>query len=157
LAPRVAPCSLTQQKAAPLPIQFPVARGTILLCDYSTGFRPEMVKRRPAVVISHRLPHRDGLATVVPLSTMQPRHPVPYVCEIVLSAPLPAPFTALVMWAKADMLATVGFGRLDLFRTSRDAGGRRRYLHPRLPPDDIARIEVAICHALGLPVLTEPP
>jgi uncharacterized protein YifN (PemK superfamily) len=140
-----------------LPIQFPVARGTILLCDYSTGFRPpEMVKRRPAVVISHRLPHRDGLATVVPLSTTPPRHPVPYICEMVLSAPLPAPFTALVMWAKADMLATVAFGRLDLFRTSRDASGRRRYLHPRLPPADIARIEAAICHALGLPILTEP-
>ncbi len=140
-----------------MPIQFPVARGTILLCDYSTGFRPpEMVKRRPAVVISHRLPHRDGLATVVPLSTTPPQRPVPYVCEIVVSPPLPAPYNALVMWAKADMLATVGFDRLDLFRTGRDPGGRRRHLQPRLPPDDIARIEAAICHALGLPILTEP-
>jgi uncharacterized protein YifN (PemK superfamily) len=44
-------------------IKYPVGIGTILLCDYSRGgFQPpEMVKKRPAVVISPRLPHRDGL------------------------------------------------------------------------------------------------
>ncbi|WP_198669160.1 type II toxin-antitoxin system PemK/MazF family toxin [Elioraea thermophila] len=61
-----------------MPILYPVAAGTILLCDDDTGFRPpEMVKRRPVVVVSPRLPHRDGLATVVPLSTTAPREPVP--------------------------------------------------------------------------------
>lgn len=47
-------------------IRFPVSPGTILLCDYATGFRaPEMVKRRPAVVISPHLRHRDRLCSVV--------------------------------------------------------------------------------------------
>ena len=77
-----------------MPISFPVARSTILLCDYSTGFRePEMVKRRPVVVVSHRLPRRDGLCTVVPLSTTPP--PVPglaYVYELTLDPALPEPF-----------------------------------------------------------------
>ena len=61
-----------------MPISFPVAPGTVLLCDYSSGFRPpEMAKRRPSVVISLRLPHRNGLCTVVPLSGSSPRETSP--------------------------------------------------------------------------------
>ena len=134
-------------------ILYPVALGTILLCDYSLGgFRePEMVKRRPAVVVSPRLPHRDGLCTVVPLSTTAPLHPVGYVVELDVPMPLPSPFDAPKVWAKCDMLATVGFERLDLFRTKRDQGGRRKYLHPRLPAEDLARVRAAILAALGMP------
>jgi uncharacterized protein YifN (PemK superfamily) len=140
-----------------LSIQFPVAPGTILLCDYDSGFRPpEMVKRQPVIAVSPRLPHRDGLVTVVPLSTTPPQWPVAYVCELELPVPLPAPFAAPVVWAKADMLATVGFGRLDLFRTERDHGGRRKYLHPRLNAEDLARVRHAICQALGIYPLTLP-
>lgn len=137
-------------------IQYPVSPGTLLLCNYDTGFNPpEMVKRRPAVVISPRLPRRDGLCTVVPLSTTPPDHDVPYQCRIELPAPLPEPFTALVVWAKADMMATVGFQRLDLFRTARDQSGRRKYLTPKLPPDDLLRVRVSVLHALGLSDLTK--
>ncbi len=43
--------------------------GSTLICNYGTGFvAPEMVKRRPVVVIS-RLRRRADLCTVVPLST----------------------------------------------------------------------------------------
>lgn len=139
-----------------MPIQFPVAVGTILLCDYSTGFRaPEMVKRRPAVVVSPRLPRRDGLCAVVPLSTAPPVADLPYLCRLVVTPTLPAPFDAAVMWAKCDMLATVCFERLDLFRTGRDQYGKRKYLHPRLPPDDLRRIRAAMLHGLGLGALTD--
>jgi uncharacterized protein YifN (PemK superfamily) len=120
-----------------MPIQFPVAPGTLLLCNYDTGFRPpEMVKRRPAVVISPRLPHRHNLCTVVPLSTTAPEREVDYVCQVAAPMPLPAPWDKPVMWVKADMLATVCLDRLDLFRTGRDQYGKRRYLHPQLPPAD---------------------
>jgi len=38
-----------------LALQFSPAPGAIVICDYSTGFRPpEMVKVRPVVVISPR-------------------------------------------------------------------------------------------------------
>lgn len=134
-------------------IRYPVGVGTILRCDYARGgFRPpEMTKARPAVVISPRLPYRDGLCTVVPLSTTPPKQPVPYVVEIELDLPLPAPFDRSVMWAKCDMLATIGFDRLDLFRTARDrASGLRRYLRPRLAPDDLARVHQGVLCALGL-------
>ncbi|WP_244600192.1 type II toxin-antitoxin system PemK/MazF family toxin [Blastochloris tepida] len=113
-----------------------------------------MVKRRPAVVISPRLRHRDGLCTVVPLSTTPPAQDVPYVVHVRLAAPLPAPFDALEMWAKCDMVATVGFCRLDLFRTGRDAAGRRKYLQPKLGRADFERIQRGVLTGLGLLHLT---
>ena len=52
-----------------MPLRFHPRVGSILICDYSTGFvAPEMVKRRRVVVIS-RLRQRADLYTVVPLST----------------------------------------------------------------------------------------
>lgn len=133
-------------------IQFAVAPGTVVLCDYSFGFRPpEMVKRRPAVVISPRLPHRDRLCTVVPLSGSPPAHEIAYQCRIELLEALPTPFEQTVWWAKADMLATVSFDRLDLFRTARDReSGRRRYMHPKIIAADFKRVQDCVLHALGL-------
>ncbi|WP_189411433.1 type II toxin-antitoxin system PemK/MazF family toxin [Neogemmobacter tilapiae] len=59
-----------------MPIKFPPARKSILICDFNMGgFQPpEMVKRRPVVVLVGRLPHRANLATVVPLSGTPPNH-----------------------------------------------------------------------------------
>ena len=114
-----------------------------------------MVKRRPAVVISPRLPHRDNLCAVVPLSTTPPGRDVSYVCRLEYAVLLPPPFDRdLVCWAKADMVATVAFARLDLFRTKRDASGRRKYLHPRLSENDLRRVRAAVLHGLGLGSLT---
>lgn len=135
----------------PMPIQFDLPPGTLALCDYGTGFRPpEMVKRRPVVIVSPRLTFRRGLATVVPLSTTPLEAPQPYHLALRLEAPLPPPFDAPEMWAKADMLATVSFERLDLFRTGRDQYGKRRYLKPRLSAEELAALRTCIGHALGL-------
>lgn len=134
-----------------MPIQYPVSPGTILLCDYTTGFQPpEMVKRRPAIVVSPRIPYRDRLCTVVPLSGTAPTHPVLYQCRLVLDQALPEPFAQTIWWAKADMMATVGFGRLDLFRTRRDQTGRRKYLQPRLSKEQLEEIYGAVLSSLGL-------
>jgi mRNA interferase MazF len=137
-----------------------VGPGTLLRCDYSRGgFQsPEMVKARPVVVISPRLPHRDGLCTVVPRSTSEPEHPVPYVVRLeVASKGLPVPYDAPVVWAKCDMLSTVAFARLDLFRTGRDFQGKRRYLHPKLGPVDLDRVRAGVLFALGMGHLTLTP
>lgn len=109
-----------------------------------------MVKPRPAIVVSPRLPHRDGLCTVVPISGEAPEHAVEYAVRLEFDPPLPFPFIHKVAWAKCDMLATVGFQRLDLFRTERDQYGRRRYLHPKLSADDFARVQSGVKAALGL-------
>lgn len=66
---------------------------------------------------------------------------------------LPPPFAHSIWWVKADMLATVSLERLDLFRTGRDQeSGRRRYLHPKLPPADLERIRKCVLFALGMAV-----
>ena len=136
-------------------IQYAVAPGTILLCDYDTGFRePEMVKRRPAIVISPRLPHRDNLCAVVPLSTTSPDRPQDYHCELMLAPPLPSPWDNPHVWVKADMIATVCFSRLDLFQTKRDQSGKRKYLHPKLNLDQMKAVHSAILHGIGLGILT---
>ncbi|MDF2097325.1 type II toxin-antitoxin system PemK/MazF family toxin [Aquibaculum arenosum] len=133
-------------------IKYDVQAGTLLLCDYDLGgFKPpEMVKRRPVVVISPRLRHRSFLCTVVPLSTTAPAAPVRHQCRIVPDRPLPGRWSAPEFWAKADMLATVGFKRLDLFRTERDQLGKRKYIHPKLHPDDLQRVRACVLCALGL-------
>lgn len=137
-------------------ISYPVGPGTILRCDYSRGgFQPpEMVKARPAVVISPRLPHRAGLCTVVPISGDANEHPSAWDIRIEFDPPLPYPFGHSVAWAKCDMLATVAFDRLDLFQTDRDQYGKRKYLHPKVLTDDLVRIRNGVLFALGLGNLT---
>ena len=47
--------------------------GTILMCDFSAGFKaPEMVKVRPVIVVSPKRKHCSGLCTVVAISTVTP-------------------------------------------------------------------------------------
>lgn len=132
-------------------IKFPVGVGTVLLCDYSRGgFQPpEMVKRRPAIVISPRLPYRDGLCSVIPLSQDEPARELDYVTLIEFREPLPHPFPYKAFWAKCDMIATVSFDRLDLFHTVRDHG-KRKYLHPKVTAEDVARVRACVLKAIGL-------
>jgi len=133
-------------------IQFPVAPGTILLCDYDRGgFQPpEMVKRRLAVVISPRLAHRDGLSSVVPLSTTPPHKPVAYGLEIELPGALPPPFDDPVMWAKCDMVSCVSHARLDLIRGGRTDTGQRKYIKPRLASDVFEALQTSVLAGLGI-------
>ena len=105
-----------------------------------------MVKRRPVIVVSKQLQHRGMLCTVVPLSTTAPKFEVPYVHKLKLEKPLSPAFPDIEMWAKIDMLATVGFHRLDLFRTMRDQTGRRRYFFPKVTQADMRAIRVGISH-----------
>jgi mRNA interferase MazF len=134
-------------------LKYVVSPKTILLCDYSMGgFRPpEMQKRRPAVVLVGRLPRRDNLVTVVPLSGTESDPRNLYHCRIELSSPLPEPFAETVWWAKCDMVATVGLVRCDLFQTARDQFGRRKYLTDmKVSGADFDKIQTAVKHGLGL-------
>jgi uncharacterized protein YifN (PemK superfamily) len=138
---------------AGMALQFAVTRGTILRCDYDRGgFQPpEMVKVRPVIVVSPRLPHRDYLCAVVPISGDHAGRDLPYVVRLEFNPPLPYPFSYSVAWAKCDMLATVSFARLDMFRTERDQSDKRKYLRPRLKQEDFDRVKTAILCGLGWP------
>jgi len=133
-------------------LKYPPVPGTVVFCDYATGFRqPEMVKKRLAVVVSPRLPYRDGLCTVVPLSTTPARSGIRYQCKVELPLSPPPPFEGTLKWAKCDMLATLAHNRMSLPRTGRDpVSDQRQYLKIVLPGDQMERIRVAILHALGL-------
>lgn len=137
-------------------IRFHPRPGTILLCDYDTGFKPpEMVKVRPAIVITPRLRNRDGLCTVVPLSQTAPNPVQDYHARLVFERPLPGRWGAPEHWVKADMLATVSYERLHLIGLGRDHEGKRSYLNIQVKPEQLKQIRVCVLHALGLSALTQ--
>ncbi len=130
-----------------MPIAFHPHPGTILICDFSTGFQPpEMVKVRPVVVLSPRRRTSD-LVTVVPLSSTEPTPLLPWHVEMPSGAYPPA---RGAMWAKCDVVATVARARLDRVR-ARGPQGQRTYSVPMLPPAAFAAVQVAVKAALGLP------
>jgi uncharacterized protein YifN (PemK superfamily) len=124
--------------------------GTVLMCDFNTGFRPpEMVKVRPVVVLSPRRRRWYGLATVVPLSTTPPV-PVEPVHHRLDPASLPGRLSARETWAKCDMLYTVSLERLDRVRIGKEPSGRRLYVAERITASDLAAIQRCVEIALGL-------
>jgi uncharacterized protein YifN (PemK superfamily) len=108
-------------------IQYHPEPGTILICDFH-GFRsPEMLKRRPVVVISPRLRQRYKLCTVVPLSTTTPIPQTAYHYRLHTVPPLPEPYDSEHQWVKGDMVYTVSFDRLFLPFAGKDPLGNRQY------------------------------
>lgn len=126
--------------------------GTIVYCRYSRGgfVPPEMIKNRPAIIISPKLSGRDDLCAVVPLSGTIPEYHAKYVVRLELPEPLPEPYAETIWWAKCDMLATVALTRLDLFRRGRDGDNKREYLKVRLTPAQIREVRVGILNGLGI-------
>jgi uncharacterized protein YifN (PemK superfamily) len=123
--------------------------GTVVICDYSSGFQPpEMIKRRLAVTISPKLKHRNDLVTVVPLSSSAPQKMENWHCRIELA--IPPPWGDGPRWAKCDMLATVGYHRLNLPHTCHAVTGSRQYVQIELAANVVAELRRAVAHALGL-------
>lgn len=128
-----------------MPLTFHPDAGTILICDFSTGFRPpEMVKVRPVVVISPRR-RVAQLATVVPLSSVAP---VPVEAWHYCLPPGAYPPARGPIWVKGDMVATVALNRLDRVRVK--AGGTRTYHTFQLGPAELAAVLGCVRAALGL-------
>lgn len=126
------------------------------MCDFNSGFKiPEMVKRRPVVVISPQIKSRSQLCTVVSLSTTKPDPIMPYHSEIELpSGKFPKNMNKTV-WIKGDMVNTVGFHRLDLIRLERDDIGKRTYCLHVLDKESMNTVQRCILHGLGLSDLTK--
>ncbi|MBI5420375.1 MAG: type II toxin-antitoxin system PemK/MazF family toxin [Deltaproteobacteria bacterium] len=134
-----------------MPITFFPDAGTLLICDF-VGFKPpEMVKKRPVVVISGRH-RRDRLVTIVPLSTTAPV-PIHDHHHQMDSRSLPGHLANSPTWAKCDMVATVGHWRLDRIKI-RDASGKRIYMAPKVTDEDFAAILRGVLCAINLKALT---
>ncbi len=128
-----------------MPLTFHPDRGTILICDFATGFRPpEMVKVRPVVIISPRR-RSSQLATIVPLSSTEPKPVAPWHWPVPVGLYPPARGP---MWGKADVVTTVALERLDRVKV-RDADGRRSYATFHLTPGQLAELRAAVRAALG--------
>ena len=139
-----------------MPIKEHPDTGSVVMCDFNAGFRePEMVKRRPAVVISPKIRNRPHLCTVVALSTTPPDPAMPYHRQIDLRPRLPAGWQSDGVWVKGDMINAVGFHRLDLIRLGKDVSGRRLYLYEPQSAENLKIIRQCVLRALGLAGLTK--
>ena len=136
-------------------IQIHPESGTIVICDFKGFVPPEMVKRRPAIVISPRLRNRSSLCTIVPLSTTPPTHIMPYHHKLVVDPVLPEPYNEKFHWVKADMLYTVSFDRLFLPFKGKDDQGKRIYDVRVIDKADLIKIQQCVLHGIGLMALTE--
>lgn len=126
------------------------APGTIVRVDLSDGFRPpEMVKRRPAIVLSPELPGRPKLCAIVPLSTTPPKQNCAHHCQITLDPALPDPYSSPVMWVKGDIVLTVAFHRLRLLFSGWDQG-QRVYDVRVLDDATLERVKDCVRAGLGL-------
>lgn len=122
--------------------------GTLLICDFDSGFKaPEMIKKRPVVIISPRRRRSMKLCTVVPLSTAVPR-PVDRFHHRMDPRSVPIGLGEQESWAKCDMLCTVSLARLDRVMINR--GGRREFITPRVLDEDLEAIRRGVMIALGL-------
>jgi uncharacterized protein YifN (PemK superfamily) len=118
--------------------------GQVLVCEFSGFVEPEMVKPRPVVVISPRLPHRSEIVTIVPLSTTAPKHEFPFVYRLSRNYKPGAPLD-LPCWAKADMVVNIGRWRLNSFKV-----GRRRWEAPQMTKQDLEGVRRAVLWGMGM-------
>lgn len=119
----------------------PKAR-SVVICDFRGYEPPEMIKKRPVIVIAkHR--HNSQLVSVVPLSTTKPIIYADYHHEMSVN-PLPDKLH-ISCWAKCDMVATVSLHRLDRYKAR---NGER--CTPLISAQDHIAIKKAIAKALEL-------
>ncbi len=114
-----------------------------------------MVKRRPVVVISPKIAARPGLCTIVALSTSAPNPVLAYHGQIDIRPRLPSHYDSDGVWVKGDMVAAVGFHRLDFIRTGKSSTGQRLYHYTPLSAENLKTIRRCVLAALGLQPLTK--
>ena len=132
-----------------MPITFFPGPGTVLICDFDSGFKPpEMVKCRPVVVISPRR-RTSKLCTVVPLSTTRPDPIEPHHHRLDPKS-LPGDLGKTETWAKCDMVITISISRLDRVKVGKDQSGKRLYTAGSVIPPDLEAIRRAVMAGLGI-------
>lgn len=126
-----------------MPITFHPRPGTVLVCDFTTGFMvPEIVKTRPVVIVSPHYIRRPGLYTVVPLSQTEPDPLEPYHVHFPQT---PVAGCHGPCWAKCDLVMSVSAARLD-----RKKVGRGQYRVTNVSVEQLAAIMASIKYGLGI-------
>lgn len=131
-----------------MPLPYHPVPGTIVICDYTTGFRPpEMVKRRLAITISPKLKRRNNLVAVIPLSATCPTPLEDWHHRVDLL--IPAPWGDGPRWAACDHVATVAYDRVNLPYTKHPVTGTRTFVQIELA-DEVAELRRKAALALGI-------
>jgi uncharacterized protein YifN (PemK superfamily) len=123
-------------------ITFHPKAGMILDCDFSGYVVPEIIKKRPVVIVSANHLERGGLYAVVPLSSTAPDRQQPYHLKLENN---PLPKLVDECWVKCDMVATVAVQRLDRVKLSRGV-----YVAPELTPEELKSIRDCLKYVLGI-------
>jgi mRNA interferase MazF len=134
-----------------MPLSYHPRAGQLLVCDFE-GFKvPEMVKVRPVLIISPRLPQRNDIVTVVPISLSAPKHDLPFNVRLTKNYhPLEA--DDLPCWAKCDMVMNLGTWRLYGFKV-----GRRKWENPSVTAQDLQAVRHGVLWGLGMGDLLPRP
>lgn len=127
-----------------MPLKYQPKEASILICDFNGFVAPEMVKRRP-VVILRKHPHNSSLVIVIPLSTTAPEK----LCDHHVELPCYIPGESEVCWAKCDMIYTLSIGRLDRAKIRTRHGGRE-YVVPQMTAEHFSAVKAAVVAGLKL-------
>ena len=111
------------------------------MCDFAGFVEPEIVKKRPVVVIARNRANKH-LVTVVPLSTTEPEVMENHHFRLPRN-PVPA-HKGKTCWAKCDLVATVSLERLDRLKD-----GWNRVV-PGVSDADLRAIRLCVVNALQL-------
>lgn len=128
-------------------IKYPPNQGEILICDFSGSVEPEICKKRPVIVLTPRFRRIQRLLTVIPLSTTAPTSIQRW--HLKLHLDLPAPYESPECWAKCDLIQTVSWDRLSLFRAGKDCYGKRIYPRIELDNNTMEKVWDCVLHGIG--------
>lgn len=127
-----------------MPLKYHPRAGQILMCDFKGFEVPEMVKIRPVIVVSPKLPYRGDIVAIVPISLTAPQHDLPF-CVRLSKNYHPQEDDGLPCWAKCDMVMNLGRWRLDGFKV-----GRRKWENPQATAEDLAAVRRGVIFGLGM-------
>ena len=125
-------------------LKFQPKPGSVIYCDYAGFIAPEMVKKRPVIVVSKHK-QNSKLITIVPISTTEPIPIHDYHLQ------MEASFCAIHLngkkcWVKCDMINVVSLDRLKLVRNSESG---QRYA-PQINSSFLLKIKECIRKAHSL-------
>lgn len=130
-------------------IPYHPAQGAVLICDFDGLRTPEMIKRRPVVVISPKFKGRERLCTVVPLSTRDPDTVEAYHYYLRFDPILPWPYDSEYMWVKGDMAYTLSLDRMNM-PFEKDEHGTRRFVQYQLSDENFNIVLGCLLEGQGL-------
>lgn len=119
-------------------LKFQPNTGSVVYCDFKGFIKPEIIKRRPVIVVA-RNRKNNRLVTVVPISATEPIPPEKYHIEMDVG------FCSLHLngvrsWAKCDLINTISIARLNMVK---DTSSGTRYI-PKITTTFLTAIKDAI-------------